>query len=359
MGRLLDRYVLRTLVPLYLAAVAGFVLFFIIFDAFERVDVFVDHKTPLPLIFQFYAAGSVYNAVLVSPIALLLAIFLVFGQMTRFNEITAMKTAGLSLYRIFLPVFLLALAVSAGAWWIGESVMPGANRVRRTIYNEQIRGRLPRVAGIRMNLNYLGQGGRVYAIRRFDVRASRLEEVVVQEFTGTELTRRIDARRADWNGWHWVFRNGIDRRFTGDAESATPFDSLSAVDCAEAPADMARDEAEPNQMDSKELGVFIQRLGQSGRPTCKYETERYLKIAYPLVNLMVALLAAPLATRLRRGGIAIGFGLSFALFITYIGLVRLGQVLGHAGAVPPAPAAWMGNVLYGAAGLVLLWKTPK
>lgn len=359
MGRLLDRYVLRTLVPLYLGAVAGFVVFFIIFDAFERVDVFVDHKTPLALILNFYAAGSIYNALLVSPIALLLAIFLVFGQMTRFNEITAMKTAGLSLYRIFLPVYLLALLVSASAWWIGESVMPEANRTRRRIYNEQIRGRLPRTAGIRMNVNYLGRDGRIYAVRRFDTRANQLEEVVVQEFANGELTRRIDARRADWNGQYWLFRGGIERRFTGDGETAARFDSLAAPECGESPTDMARDEAEPNQMDSRELAVFIRRLGQSGRPTYKYETERHLKVAYPLVNLMVALLATPLATRLRRGGIAIGFGLSFALFVTYIGLVRLGQVLGHAGALPPWPAAWMGNVLYGMAGLILLWKAPK
>jgi lipopolysaccharide export LptBFGC system permease protein LptF len=112
-------------------------------------------------------------------------------------------------------------------------------------------------------------------------------------------------------------------------------------------------------MAAAELGTFVNRLGQSGRPTAKYETERQLKYAYPLVNLMVALLALPLATRLRRGGIAIGFALSFLLFVLYVGMVRFGQILGHNGEMPPMLAAWLGNLVFAATGVFLLVRTPK
>lgn len=359
MFRILDRYVLLQIVPLYVLAIAGFTLFSIIFDAFERIDVFVDHKTPVGLILQYYVAGSAFTSVLVSPIALLLAVFIVLGQMTRFHEITAMKTAGLSLYRILAPVFLFALLVSWGAWWMAESVMPGANLLKKQIYNEQIRGRQPRSHGIRVNLNYLGPGGRVWAVRRLDVRRQELLEVVVQEFGPAGLERRVDARQGAWRDSAWVFYDGVLRRFDGEIESAAPFDSLRMPEFRETTEDLARDEAEPAQMTGQELGTFIERLGQSGRPTFKYETERHLKVAFPLVNLMVVLLAGPLATRLRKGGIAIGFGLSFLLFVTYVGLVRFGQILGHNGEIPPWPAAWLGNIVFGLAGAWFLLRTPK
>jgi len=74
---------------------------------------------------------------------------------------------------------------------------------------------------------------------------------------------------------------------------------------------------------------------------------------------MAALIAMPLATRLRRGGVAIGFGLSFLLFVAYIGLVRMGQVLGHNGQIPPLLAAWLGNLVFGAGGILLIIKVPK
>jgi len=358
-GRMLDRYILKQIIPFYLLSVAGFVLFFITADAFERIDVFVDNHTPMALIIRYYVAGSVYNAVVVSPISLLLAIFIVLGQMTRFNEVTAMKTAGLSLYRIFAPVWLLALVISGGCWWVADAVMPHANQLKKEIYNEKIRGRPPRTGGVRMNLNYLGPEGRIWAVRRFDVRRKELQEAVIQDFGRGQLLRRVDARRATWSTNHWVFYDGVVRTFTEASETAAPFDSTVLVELSETPEDLARDEADPFQMASAELATFVKRLGQSGRPTAKYETERHLKFSYPLVNLMVALLALPLATRLRRGGIAIGFALSFLLFVLYVCMVRLGQILGHNGQMPPMLAAWLGNIVFGATGAVLLIRAPK
>jgi lipopolysaccharide export system permease protein len=358
-GRTLDRYVLREIVPLFLFGVAGFVLFFMIFDAFDRLDVFVDNKTPFKLIFSYYLNSVPYNAVLVAPMAMLLSTFRVFGQLSRFNEVTAMKTAGLSLYRVFLPVALLALLVSGISFVVGEKVMPQANRIKKKIYEEQIRGRPPRQSSLRTNLNYLGDGGRVYAVRRFDVRQRQLQEVVVQEFAAGRLTRRVDARLADWVDHRWIFRDGVLRTFRGVQETATPFDTLSFPEFVETPEDLARDEADPDQLSWRELDRYAARLADSGRPAQKYQTEKHLKVAFPFVNLMAALIAMPLATRLRRGGVAIGFGLSFLLFVAYIGLVRLGQVFGHNGQIPPLLGAWLGNLVFGAGGALLMFKVPK
>src|SRR5207249_1024199 len=117
-----------------------------------------------------------YSAIIVSPIAMLLAVFLVLGQLARHNEITAMKNAGLSLYRIFLPLFLFGLVVSGVMFWLGDRTLPGAAATRRQIYDERIRKRPPRVGGVRMNLNYLGRAGRIYAVRRYDIRRQQMQD---------------------------------------------------------------------------------------------------------------------------------------------------------------------------------------
>jgi hypothetical protein len=122
-GRLLDRLLLREVVPAFLIGVFGFVFFFMVFDVFERLDVFVDNKTPFPLIISYYASTVPYSAVLVSPIAMLLSIFLVLGQMARYNEITAMKNAGLSSTGSSSRCFSSA-SWSAESSLLGDNVMP-------------------------------------------------------------------------------------------------------------------------------------------------------------------------------------------------------------------------------------------
>jgi lipopolysaccharide export system permease protein len=358
-GRILDRYVLKQLVPYFTFGLLGFVLFLMIFDAFDKIDVFVDHKTPFGLILSYYLSGMVFNAILVAPMSMLMSTFLVFGQMARFNEVTAMKTAGLSLYRIFLPVYLFAFLVSIVVFWIGEEIMPNAQKNGKRIYNEQIKGRAPRQGGIRLNLNYLGSGGRVYAVRRYDIRRKELREVVIQEFDHGALKRRVDAVTAEWRNGGWLFHKGVLRTFEGDLETAVPFESMTFPEFTETPEDLAKEEVDPNQMSYRQLSHYVDRLKESGRLTAKYATERDLKMAFPLVNLMAVLIATPLATRLRRGGVAIGFGLSVLVFFAYIALVRFGEVLGHAGQVPPWCAAWLGNIVFGLTGLTLLVKAAK
>lgn len=359
MGRRLDRLILLDTIPAYLLGVSGFVLFFMIFDVFERVDVFVDNKTPLPMILSYYASSIPYSTVLVSPIAMLLAVFMVIGQMAKNNEITAMKNAGLSLYRIFLPLFLLGALVSVAIYFLGDRVMPQSAASRKQIYDEKIRKRPPRQGGVRMNLNVLGNDGRIFAVRRFDLRRSVMENLVIQEFREGKLTQRIDAVSAEYLAGRWLFREGVVRTFEGEREAVAPFDTLTIREIRETPADLTREDADPNQMSRSALQDYSHRLKQAGRPSQKYDTEQNLKLAFPVVNLMAVLLAAPLATRLRRGGIAIGFGLSFLLFLLYIGLVRMGQVLGHAGTLPPGLAAWLGNIAFGLMGAAMLFKAPK
>jgi lipopolysaccharide export system permease protein len=70
--------------------------------------------------------------------------------------------------------------------------------------------------------------------------------------------------------------------------------------------------------------------------------------------LVIILFAAPLATSYKRGGAAIGVGLSLTTVIAFIAMLRLAQALGEAGALSPWAAAWTPNLVFGGAALVLM-----
>ena len=90
-----------------------------------------------------------------------------------------------------------------------------------------------------------------------------------------------------------------------------------------------------------------------------YLVDLHLKLAFPLICLIVVVIGGALATRLRMQGAALGFGLSVAISFIYYGIMRTGQALGHNGALPPYVAAWSADVLFGAIAVVMITQAQR
>ena len=355
----IDRYVLREFVRYYLLAMIGFVAFVVLFDAMEKIDTFLDYDASVGQILRFYAYSLPYKAILVGPVAPLLATFLCLGSMTRFQEVTVLKAAGMSLYRLLLPLYVLGFLLSAATFGLGEGFMPEANRRASEIMEHEIKGRSLKSLGSRNNVTYLGRNNRLFVIRRYDIPRMAMVDATVQEFDGDRMTRRIDARSAIWRNGHWVMVDGMERTFdAAGLERAVPFDTLR-TDFPELPGDFAKEEMRPEQMSFTQLRRYAERVRQSGSTVERYETEIQLRFAFPLVSLVVILIGSSLAVQIRRGGIALGFGISLGIAFAYWSLIRAGQVLGNNGTLPPLLAAWLGNLVFIGLGVFLLVRTPK
>ena len=83
-----------------------------------------------------------------------------------------------------------------------------------------------------------------------------------------------------------------------------------------------------------------------GSEARKWIVELYLKISYPFANFIIVLFGAPLAARKRRGGNAVGIGISLLVCFIYYFFVHTGRVIGHQGTFPPLFAAWLGNIIF-------------
>jgi lipopolysaccharide export system permease protein len=267
-----------------------------------------------------------------------------------------MRAIGLSLLRILEPVFVIAALAALTALALSELVVPVANRERDTIYDLQIQNLRRETTAERPDLTYLGSGGRIWYARLYLVNERRLHEVSLQEFEGDRLKRRIDATECTWDGTQWLFTHGIERTFVGDREVARPFDRLVIEGLRERPEDFAKESRNPTEMNYFELRKFVDRLRASGGAVAKYLVDLHLKLAFPLVNFIVVIIGASLATQLRLQSAAIGFGLSVAISFVYYALMRTGQALGHTGALPPYAAAWLGDVVFGLIALVMLYR---
>jgi lipopolysaccharide export system permease protein len=295
----------------------------------------------------------------VLPVALLLATFLALGQLNKFGELTAMRAAGLSLLRILVPVFGVAFAATVASLLLGEIAVPRASRERDRIYDQQIQGLHQPIITERADITYLGHGGRIWSVRLYLVREKRMHEVTLQEFSGGALTRRLDAADATWDGKHWTFSNGMLRTFTATAEDAHAFDHMSVDGLTEHPEDFAKETPAPEQMNYFELRAYVEKLRSSGARVANYLVDLHVKLAFPLVNFIIVMIGASVATRLRMQSAALGFGLSVAISFIYYAFMRTGQALGHNGALPPYLAAWLGDLVFGAIGAVMLIQAQR
>jgi lipopolysaccharide export system permease protein len=357
--RILDRYVLREFVGYLLLGLAGFIAIFVVVDVIEKMDVFLDHRAAPGLILRFYAARAPEVVVQVLPVALLLATFLALGQLNKFGELTAMRSTGLSLMRLLRPVFATATTACVASLVLSEFVVPGANRDRIRIWEQQIQGMRRAEVTERADVTYLGEGGRIYYMRLYLVTERRMHEVSVQEFRAGRLTRRIDAAEATWDGARWVFASGMMRTFEGGREVARPFTRVAVGGIAERPEDFAKESREPQEMNYFELRRYVERLRASGARVANYLVDLHLKLAFPLINVIVVLIGAPLATRLRMQSAALGFGLSVAISFLYYAFLRTGQALGHNGALPPYLAAWLADLVFGSVGVVMTARAQR
>ncbi len=357
--RLLDRYVLREQLVALSAGLLFFVSVFVVVDVFEKMDTFLDNHVPASTVLLYYLVSIPGIILQVLPMAMLLSCLLALGQIGRNNELTAMRAAGIGPGRIAAPLLGLALAVSVGVFVTNEVLLPHLNARRVQVYREQIKKQSMEGPAVRTNLAYLGANGRTFLIRTYYVGKKEMREVVIQEIKNHMLTGRIDAESARWEKGGWVFRDGYVRRFTREGEKAAHFTELRIPGLADRPEDFSETEEDPAGLSYWELSRYIQRLHQSGGRVQKYLVDLYLKISFPLTNLIVVVIGTALALRARRGGLAVWFGLSVFISFLYYAFIRTGQALGHNGALPPLLAAWAGNIFFGILAFELFRRARK
>jgi len=357
--KILDRYLLREFLVYLLLGLIGVMAIFVVVDVFEKLDVFLDHHAPMALVVRYYLYRLPEWVVQVMPIALLLATFLGLGQLNKFNELTAMRTAGKSLVGILGPVLVISVLAAAISMCLSELVVPRTNLARDQLYDQQIQGIHRQEVTERADVTYLGEGGRIFYMRLYLVNEERMHEVSLQEFHDGELVRRIDAAEASWDGQRWVFSSGYLRDFSGGRERVMPFGRMAINGIGERPEDFAKESRNPGEMNFVELWNYVHRLRASGARVANYLVDLQVKLAFPLVNLIVILIGAPLATRLRMQSAALGFGLSIAISFGYYALLRTGQALGHSGALNPYLAGWLGDLVFGAVGGVMMARARR
>ena len=361
--RILDKYIVKELLGPFIFGIASFSSVFIgtgtmlrIAQAVTQYGASLGSATKL----FFYSLPSII--VLTFPMSMLLAALLAFGRLSGSSEITAMRSGGISFYRLATPVFLVAFFVSIFAVFFAELVVPQST----VAYNNVMRNEIQKISTLKtqehiMIKDFKGDAlQRLTYARKFEESNSTMSAVSIQEFEDDRLVRMENAEKAVWQDNHWTMYNGIiyDLTTEGKVERSMHFDQ-QIMPVVKTPSAISNEQKKPEEMTIKELKQNIKVLQGQFVKSSNYEVELQQRLAIPMASFVFALIGTPLGLQPNRSSSSIGLGISIIVILVYYSILTVTTALGQGGTLPPVVASWIPNMAGIIVGCLLVRKASR
>lgn len=357
---IIDRYVLKHFGRYGIICLGISIFIYIVINLFDNLGKFLAKDATVIDIMLYYVYLIPSYAILLIPVASMIAVFLVFGIMTKNRELLVLKTSGLSIDRLFYLLLIAGGLIVVGTFVFQETV--GVWAQSRLIEHEQERiNRRPKRQDLwRRNFFYYGDNNWIYFIRKFDGRVNTVDDIVLWQTTDdNKIRQRIDTPHGVFDSI-WVFENATVREFdTLGHETVTKHFALEMPELAEKPSDFMKKIKPPEEMNFLEIAAFVDKRQRAGQDVAKEKVELNYRFSYPIITLVLLLITLPISVVLRRGGIAVGLGISIGLSFLYWGFIQSSRAYGVAGILSPFLAAWLPNIVFGLIGLILFLKAPR
>jgi LPS export ABC transporter permease LptG/LPS export ABC transporter permease LptF len=366
--RILDEYIVREFGGVFLLVMTGFVLLLIVFTFFDLLGDILRNHIELGIVGEYLLNLTPSLLYQIAPLAVLIAVLVTFGLLNRNSEIIAMKATGISLYRLVVPIVIIAACLAVSLFLFDEYYLPQTNRRQEALRNV-IKGRPPQTY-LQPGQKWMfgpkpppGGPGSIFYYEFFDPDGNEFANLSVFEFEPAtfQLTRRIFAKRVAWDGEKsaWVFENGWVRDIQGANVTAyRTFLETSFPEINARPDYFKKEDLESQEMNFGQLDRYIRDLRQSGFDTKRLSVALWQKLSYPLVAVVMAVLAIPFALSMGRRGSITGIAVAIGVALAYRVIDSLFGAMGFVNYLPAPIAAWSADLLFGLVGGYLLLRTP-
>jgi LPS export ABC transporter permease LptF/LPS export ABC transporter permease LptG len=348
---------------LYLGMIlAAFLVLLLVFTLFELLGDILRNQIPPLVVAEYLLNVAPYLLYTVAPLIMLLAVLVTFGIMQRSNEITAVKATGISVYRLVAPVLVMAAFLSVGLFFADQFYLPHTNKRQEALHN-QIKGKPPQTY-LRPDRKWIfGQNNDIYYYQFFDADRNQFGNVTIFQLdpAAFAITRRIHAERAHWAESlnRWVYEEGWERSLRGLAMGGyRVFDVSTFAEFGETPAYFKKEVKQYTEMNYEELRLYIRDLQQSGFDVVRLRVQLQKKLSYPVITLVMAVLAVPFSLSSGKKGALTGVAVAVGIAVFYTVVSRLFEAMGDLSQLPPALAAWFPDLIFTLVGGYLILKVP-
>lgn len=367
--RIIDRYVLRHFIGPLIFCLLFFLLFYIVIDLVDKLSEMIENNVDLRILLPYYLNFAPLIFVQIIPIAVLVSLMYSLGTFNRHNEILAMQASGISLLRILSPLIITGFLIAVAVFIINDTVVPVATINASEIKEEKIeavkiRKKRKKAELTLENIAFYGKGNKIIYARRYSIYDNKIYEIIIhEEDKNQNIVSKTTAQEVVWQDNRWLGKNVMFFRLdsTGRIIGEPEFFEEKDVNMNETPVDFKKRRHQAKFMSFefmsfKELKEYIDRFSFESGPTIRnLKIALNQKIAFPFVNVIVILIASPLAlVHTRKGGLLVGIGTSIILVFGYYAVMTISLAAGRAGFIHPIISAWFANALFASIGLLLI-----
>lgn len=350
-----DRHIILKLSQYTLFMLVVLIGIFVMIDFSENSDDFIDKGASVQMIFRQYYLHYIPEMIrLVAPLAAFIACLFLTTRKAERLEWIALKSAGVSLYRLFFPFLLFGFGFSAVLSLLDSSVVPASNATRFQFEQQYMskggekldRGTLYRQTSdstlIHMNF--------------FDANSGTIYRARMLTFSGDKITQIHTSNRM-----HWIDSLGVwktDRYTTKSFEKNRYVEKDTTgvlLRMNLLPKDLARRTSDVYQLTYREAFDYIEatrRVGAGG--LALPQTKLYSRMAYPISVFILILIGFAVATRQHKGGKGFFIAFGFAITILYLVVSKIAEPFGTNEVIAPLTAALLPHLLFLSGGLILL-----
>jgi len=359
--KLIDKYLLQTLLMPLFYCLAAFILVYVIYDLFDNLSDFVEAGSPIMDVVKFYGLLIPSVLIFIAPVSLLLSVLYSLSQLTKNNELTAMRASGVSLYRLMVPFMIVGFLASVGVAIINETIGPwSAYWTNQYVRSQRHKGE--KDVYVAFNLAYKNEQDRhIWMVGAYNTRNFELirPEVILQREDGSDIAK-IQAKKGQWLDERWWFMDVALQQYNENGHPIGPprFERRREMtELTETPIDLLNETKEPDYLSSRDLYNFLQTHQHLSHDTiARHTVNMQHRLAIPWTCFVVTLLGIPFGAHTGRKGALMGVVLSLSLFFGLYILINLGLAMGKEEILLPWVAAWAPNIIFIFIGSVMVYR---
>jgi lipopolysaccharide export system permease protein len=347
---IIDKYLINEFLGPFLFSLFGFIIIGLVDLIFALVDLFVNSGVALGIITRLLIYKIPAIMVMFLPMSAIFATMLLLVRMAKDNELTIIRTSGVPIFRVIIPVALLGICTTLFSWSINEFVTPWANHVSDNLIRTTIKKKPP--PKIIDNVFFKEAGNRYLYIESVNIQTGEMKNLLMYEKSSSAFPRIVTAKKAQWDEKNWYLSNGFIHELNpkGDIKYMASFDTTTIHIVRDLYSFYTRHKT-PKQMDSSELKIKINKLDRGGINTTSLKVEYYLKKSLPAACFIFCLMGITFCITFVRSGkdwwgvisaiicVVLLVGFYFFLMATF-------RALGRKGIVTPFLSAWIPPLIY-------------
>ena len=352
---IIHRYIFKEITKFIALVLTMVVSIYLIVDYFERVDNRMEAGFSFSKALTYFIFKIPFIITQILPLCILLGVLSVFGIMTKRNEMTALKASGISPFMFLKPIWLMGLICAVLMLILGEYIVPLSVEKSNFIWLKDVKHKSA-VISKEKNI-WLKEGHTITNIKYYNKIEKAVYGITIYFFDQQfQLKRRIDAFKGVYHDYHWKLFTVMEQVLnpvSGDYK--IKYFDQRMQDLKLEPTDFNKVVKKAEEMNFKELYEYIRKIEAEGYDATTYRVDLYGKTAQPLICLIISLVGAGIALRLKSKdslpmSITYGLGASFLFFL----LFSFCMSMGYGGMLPPLAASQTANLLFTCLAAVLL-----